>query len=255
MWENECMAAFATEEFMKSVMHTSALVALAGLLCACATTPSTKSYVRSASKIRGIAIQPPGLPEQPSVQTLGDTETRFSFASFPGMGDDNAEGRAAAARELQDIFAKANYDYKKDLRESLQSAFSKSGLPTIAVRGERPLKKRGKFLDECPPVPGADTCLDVFVTYVGFTAADAATDYVPTVEMKAKLIRIADNATLFQDQIVYNAAAGTPGILAQTSGKYKFRDRDAMKANPQAVTAAVQEAVKSVATTLAKQFQ
>lgn len=239
-------------------MRTPVLAVLAGLLCACATTPPTTRYDKSASKIRGIAIQPPGLPEQPSVQTLGETETHFSFASlvsFPGMGDDNAEGRAAAAKELQDIFAKANYDYKKDMRESLQSAFSRSGLPTITVRGERPPKERGKFLSECPPVPGADTCLDVFVTFVGFTAADAATDYVPTVEMKAKLIRTADNATLFQDQIVYNAAAGTQGILAQTSGKYRFSDRDAMKANPQAVTAAVQEAVKSVATTLAKQFQ
>lgn len=232
------------------------LAALAGLLCACTTTPSTTSYDRSAGKIRGIAIQPPGLPERPIVQTLGDTEARFSFASFPGMGnDDAAEGQAAAAKELQDIFAKANYDYKKDMRESLQSAFSRNGVPTIAVRGERRGKERAKFLGECPPVPGADTCLDVFVTFVGFTAADAATDYVPTVELSAKLIRIADNVTLFQDQIVYNAAAGTRGILAQTSGKYRFPDRDAMKANPQAVTAAVQEAVRSVATTLAKQFQ
>jgi hypothetical protein len=189
------------------------------------------------------------------VQTLGDTETRFSFASFPGMGNDKAEGQAAADKELQDIFTKTNYDYRKDLRESLQSAFSRSGLPTFTMSGERPLKERTKFLDECPSVPGVDTCLDVFVTFVGFTAADAATDYVPTLELSAKLTRIADNATLFQDDIIYNAAAGTQGILAQTSGKYRFRDRDAMKANPQAVTAAVQEAVKSVASTLAKQFQ
>jgi hypothetical protein len=243
------------EGLMRSVMGTPALAALAGLLCACATTPPTTSYDKSASKIRGIAIQPPGLPEQAIVQTLGDTETRFSFANFPGMGNDNAEGRAAAAKDLQEIFAKTNYDYKKDLRESLQSALSKSGLPAFTVRGERPIKERTKFLSECPSVPGVDTCLDVFVTFVGFTAADAATDYVPTLELSAKLIRIADNATLFHDHIIYNAAAGTQGILAQTSGKYRFQDRDAMKANPQAVTAAVQEAVRSVASTLAKQFQ
>ena len=243
---------------MRIVMRTPVLAALAGLLCACATTPPTTRYDKSASKIRGIAIQPPGVPEQPRVQTLGDTQTRFSFASlasFPGMGDANAEGQAAAAKELQDIFAKANYDYKTDLRESLQSAFSRSGVPTTTMRGERPIKERSKFLDECPPVPGADTCLDVVVTFVGFTAADAATDYVPTMELSARLIRISDNTTLFQDQIVYNAAAGTEGILAQTSGKYRFQDRDAMKANPQAVAAAVQEAVRSVTNTLAKQFQ
>lgn len=241
---------------MRSVTRTLALTALAGLLCACATTAPTTRYDKSTGKIRGIAIQPPGLPEQPSVQTLGETDSRFSFPSFPGMGgNDNAEGQASAAKELQDIFAKANYDYKKDMRESLQSAFSKSGLPTITVRGERRIKERSKFLNECPPVPGADACLDVYVTFVGFTAADAATDYVPTVELSARLIRIADNTTLFQDQIVYNAAVGTQGILAQTSGKYRFPDREAMKANPQAVTAAVQEAVKSVTTTLAKQFQ
>lgn len=237
---------------MRSVMCTPVLAALASLLCACATTPTTKSYDKSAAKIRAIAIQPPGLPEQLSMQTLGDTETGFSF---PGIGNDHAEDHEAAAKELQAIFAKASYDYKRDVSESLQSAFSKSGMSTITVRGERPIKERGKFLSHCPPVPGADTCLDVFVTFVGFTAANAATGYVPTVELQARLIRMADNATLFQDQIVYNAAAGTEGIPAQTSGKYKFKDRDAMKANPQAVTAAVQEAVKSVATTLAKQFQ
>lgn len=238
---------------MRSVMCTPVLAALASLLCACATTPPpTKSYDKSATKIRAVAIQPPGLPQQPNVQTLFDTETGFSF---PGMGNDHAEDHEAAAKELQAIFTKASYDYKRDVSESLQSAFSKSGMSTITVRGERPLKERGKFLSHCPPVPGADTCLDVFVTFVGFTAADAAIGYVPTVELQARLIRMADNATLFQDQIVYNAAAGTQGIPAQTSGKYKFKDRDAMKANPQAVTAAVQEAVKSVATTLAKQFQ
>lgn len=240
---------------MSRVMRRLAFTALAGLVCACTTTAPTTRYNKSAAKIRAIAIQPPGLPEQPKVQTLGETDSRFSFTSFPGMGDDNAEGQAEAAKELQDILVKANYDYKKDMRESLQNAFSKGGLPIIAVRGERPRKERAKFLDECPPVPGADACLDVYVTFVGFTAADAATDYVPTVQMSAKLIRIADNTTLFQDDIIYNAAVGTQGILAQTSGKYKFRDRDAMKANPQAVTAAVQEAVKSVTTTLAKQFQ
>lgn len=242
---------------MRNVMHMLALTALAAGLCACATSKTT-SYDKSAVKLRGIAIQPPGLPEQPKVQTLGDTDSRFSFASLaslPGMGNGKTEGQEQAARELQDIFTKANYDYKKDMRESLQSAFSKNGVKAIALDGERPRKGRAKFMGDCPPVPGADACLDVYVTFVGFTAADAATDYVPTVEMNAKLIRIADNTTLFEDQIVYNAAVGTQAILAQTSGKYKFRDRDAMKANPQAVTAAVQEAVRSVTTTLAKQFQ
>lgn len=240
---------------MRSVMCTLVCVALAGLVCACATTPPTTRYNKSAGKIRGIAIQPPGLPERPSVQTLGYTDSRFSFASLPGTGDEKAEGQAAAAKELQDIFVKANYDYKKDLRESLQSAFAKSGVPIFTVNGERRRKERAKFLDECKPVPGADACLDVYVTFVGFTAADAATDYLPTVEMSAKLIRIADNATLFQDDIIYNAATGARGILVQTSGKYKFPDRDAMKANPQAVKAAVQEAVQSVTATLAKQFE
>lgn len=236
---------------MRRVMSTPALAALAALLCACATAPPpTTSYVKSATKIGAIAIQPPGLPEHLSVQPL-ESESGFSF----GLGSDHAEDQAAATKELQDIFAKTSYDYKKDMRESLQSAFSKSGMPTITVRGERPLKERGKFLNQCTMIPGADTCLDVVVTFVGFTAPNAATGYVPTVELQAKLVRLADNATLFQDQIIYNAAAGTQGIPAQTSGKYKFPNRDAMKADPQAVTAAVQEAVKSVTTTLAKQFQ
>lgn len=240
---------------MRIVMRAPALAALATLICACAAAPTTKSYNKAAEKIKGIAIQPVGLPEIPGMQTLGESDSSFSFSGpFAGAKDD-AEGAATAARELQDIFAKANYDFKKDLRESLQSAFTKSGMMTFMLRGERPIKERAKFMPACPPVPGADACLDVYVTFVGFTAADAATEYVPTVELSAKLIRIADNTTLFQDQIVYNAAADTQAIVAHTSGKHKFSDREAMKANPQAVSAAVQEAVKSVTTTLVRQFQ
>ena len=240
---------------MRSVMRKLAPAALAVALSACASTPQTTSY-NKATRIKGIAIQPPGVPDKPLVHTLESGGSGFSISDAFSSDSDADQGReAAAARDLQEIFTSTNYDYKKDVRESLQSAFSKSGMPIITLRGERPLKDRAKFVGQCPPVPGADTCLDVYVTFVGFTAPNPTADYVPTVQMHAKLVRMADNATLFQDQIVYNGPPSTQAIVAQSSDKHKFRDGDAMKANPQAVTDAVKEAVQSVTTTLAKQFQ
>ena len=121
---------------MRSVMRKLALTALALSLGACASTPQTTSYNKATTRIKGIAIQPLGLPDKPAVHTLGATGSGFSFADpFAGSSDDAKKREEAAARELQDIFAKANYDYKKDVRDSLQSAFSKSGMPTITVRG------------------------------------------------------------------------------------------------------------------------
>lgn len=232
-----------------------AAMAVLTMLGACATTPTSTSYDRAANNIRGIAIQPPGFPDKPGAQVRGGSGVSFSMPFSGSKDDDYAENPSDVAREVQTIFNQNSYDYERDMQESLQSAFAKAGMPTFMVRGERPLKDRSKFMTQCPPVPGADACLDIYVTFVGFTAVEDK-NYVPTVQMSAKLVRMSDRATLFEDQIVYNPVEETSAVIvAQPSGKHKFADSAAMRANPRAVTAAVQEAVKSVTMTLVEQFR
>ncbi|MBM0107379.1 hypothetical protein JM946_21785 [Steroidobacter sp. S1-65] len=193
-----------------------------------------------------------GIPEKPAVRILASVGANFGL-----IGAAIEESRAAAAsKELQEIFAQSNYDYRKDLQDSLALSFSEISLPINAASGERPEKEQLKFLTSCPAAtPDADACLDVFLTYFGYMSAGATTDYVPTIHMTAKLVRLSDRATLFQDQVHYNALAGSKAIVVQPAEEYRFKDRDAMKADPQRVTAGIQQAVRAVTNELAKQFQ
>jgi hypothetical protein len=68
------------------------------------------------------------------------------------------------------------------------------------------------------------------------------------------MLRNSDGATLFQDQIHYNAMAGAKAIVLQPSDRFRFKDRDAMKADPKAVVAGIQEAIRAATSELAKQF-
>jgi hypothetical protein len=124
----------------------------------------------------------------------------------------------------------------------------------VPAAGDRPASERMKFLTKCPAAADSEACLDVYVTYVGYMSAGATTDYVPTVHLVARMQRNSDSATLFQDQIQYNAIANTKAIVVQPSEKYRFKDRDAMKADPKTVVAGIQEAIRAVTTELAKQF-
>jgi hypothetical protein len=235
---------------MARVLRVLGLLASALLLSACQTFPTT-AYNKAESNVRAVSLAPMGIPEKPAVRILASVGANFGL-----IGAVIEETRAAAAStELQEIFAQTNYDYRKDLQDSVALAFSEISLPVDIAPGERPEKEQSKFLSACPGTPDADACLDVFFTYFGYMSAGATTDYIPTVHMTAKLVRTSDRTTLFQDQVQYNALAGSKAIVVQPSEEYRFKDRDAMKADPQRVTAGMQQAVRAVTTELAKQFK
>lgn len=233
---------------MSRVLRAIGLLTFVALLSACQSMPTT-AYNKAESNVKAVSLAPMGIPKEPSVRILASVGSNFGL-----IGAVVEESRAAAAsKELQEIFAQTKYDYHKDLQDSLAVAFSQISLPLSAQDGERPAKEKVKFLSSCRPVPQTDACLDVFLTYFGYMSAGATTDYVPTVHLTAKLVG-SDGATLFQDQVHYNALVGTKAIVVQPSDQYRFKDRDAMKADPQRVTAGIQHAVRAAMDELAKQF-
>jgi hypothetical protein len=235
---------------MTRALRAFGLLAFVALLSACQSMPTT-AYNKAASNVRAPSLAPMGIPKEPSVRILASVGANFGL-----IGAAIEESRAAAAsKELKEIFAQSNYDYRKDVQDSLALAFTEISLPLSAQSGERPSKEQFKFLSACRPGPNADACLDVFLTYIGYMSAGATTDYVPTVHLTARLVRGKDGATLFQDQVQYNAMAGSKAIVVQPSEEYRFKDRDAMKADPQRVTAGIQQAIRAAMNELAKQFK
>jgi hypothetical protein len=234
---------------MTRVLRVFALLTFVALLSACQSAPTT-AYNKSESNVKAVGLAPMGIPKEPSVRILASVGANFGL-----IGAAVEAGRAAAAtKELQEIFAQSNYDYRKDVQDSLALAFSEISLPLSTQAGQRPEKQQIKFLTACPALADTDACLDVFLTYLGYMSAGATTDYVPTVHLSAKLVRSGDGATLFEDQVHYNPMAGTKAIVVQPSDEYRFKDRDAMKADPQRVTAGIQHAVRAAMNELAKQF-
>lgn len=235
---------------MKAMPRLFVLFACTGLLAACNTMPTT-AYNKAEANVNAVGLAPPGIPEEPGVRILASVGGNFGL-----IGALVEESRfAAASKELQEILAANNYDYKKDFHDSLGLAFADSSLKLLPASGERPASERMKFLTKCPAATDSQGCLDVYVTYLGYMSAGATTDYVPTVHLTARLLRNSDGTTLFQDQIQYNAIANSKAIVVQPSEKYRFKDRDAMKADPKTVVAGLQEAIRAVTTELAKQFR
>jgi hypothetical protein len=233
---------------MTTYVRALGLIACAWLLSACSSMP-TQAYNKAESNVHTVGLAPPGIPAEPSVRILASVGANFGLIG----GIVEATREANASKELQEIFAQTGYDYKKDFRDSLALAFTGSSLDVKAPTGDRPAKEQFKFLTTCPAAPGSDACLDVYLTYIGYMSAGATTDYMPTLHLTARMVR-ADGTQLFQDAIHYNPLAGSKAIVVQPSDKYRFKDRDAMKADPKAVTEGIKEAVRAVTVELSKQF-
>lgn len=233
---------------MSAMLRVLGLLTTLCLLAACQGMP-TQAY-NKAEAVNAVGLAPPGIPDAPAVRILASVGANFGL-----IGAVVEESRAAAAsKELQDMFAASSYDYKKDIHDSLSLAFAETSLKLTPPSGERPANERMKFLTKCPAATGAEACLDIFLTYVGYMSAGATTDYIPTVHLTARMVRSSDGSTLFQDQIQYNAVQGSKAIVVQPSDRFRFKDRDAMKADPKAVVAGIQEAIRAVTSELAKQF-
>jgi hypothetical protein len=228
------------------------LAAFALALSACQTTPPSQGFERSARiAIRRICLTPLGVPERAQVTIMNPIG-----AGFGVLGNLIGSRRAAGARqEMETALARVGYDYEAALTNSIALAMKKAGFAVTQLPGPRPEKERLHFLSSYPSEKRADAFLDVYADYVGFQAPQASDDYLPRLELLARLVG-KDGKTLFQDRIVYGLSETTDenAILVRADDRFHFRDRAALQANPATTARALQMAIDAVAWELAKQF-
>jgi hypothetical protein len=237
-----------------STLRWPAAVLLLLALAACQSFPTQQFNKAANPNLHTIAIAPIGMPEKPQVVILNAVGNNFGL-----IGALVEAGRASeASKEAEANFSAAGVDYQTYLPRRLQESMQSLGMQIRQLSGSRPADERFKFLTKLPDAQGADAVLDMYVSYLGYAAAGATTDYRPAVHVEAKLIDPVSKKVLFADQIYYNNYNPQFAKTAQTIEpdlKMTFKDRDAMKAAPAQVAQGVREGIDAVALALAKQFQ
>lgn len=178
-------------------------------------------------------------------------------AGFGVLGNLIESHRAAGAQqEMQEVLAKAGYNYESALADSVFLAMGKAGFTVLRSKESRPEKERGRFMSHYASVNHVDAFLDVYADYIGFQALQASDDFRPHLEISARLVDAEDGKILFQDRIVYGLAVATDedAVLVRAEDSYRFRDRTALEASPLQTAHALQGAIEAVAWELAKQF-
>ena len=223
------------------------------MLSACQSAPDSKGFERSARvSVRRICLTPLGVPERPQVTIMNPIG-----AGFGVVGNLIESRRAAGARhEMESALARVGYDYEAALTSAIALAMKKAGFAVQQLPGPRPAKERLHFLSSYPHEKRVDAYLDVYADYVGFQAPQASDDYLPRLEVIARLVAAKDGKTLFQERIVYGLSETTDenAILVRADDRFHFRDRAALQANPATTARALQTAIDAVAWELAKQF-
>ena len=157
---------------MRAVLLLLVSSVVAGL-SACSTMPTTTFDTVAGQHIKKIAIAPIGVAEKADVRIMQPVGANFGL-----VGALVEEGRAANARaELAKTLSAAGYDYHEDVKQTLLREFSENGFEPILLPGDRASNERLKFLAKLPTDTGSDAILDFVVSYIGFVAAGATTEY------------------------------------------------------------------------------
>lgn len=235
-------------------LRVLAMVCLTGLLGACASFPTQEFNKSANASLHTIALAPIGMPDKPSVIILNAVGNSFGLIG----GIVEATRAANAANELVGELKTGNLDYRTYLPAQITSALQADGYTVIGVDGARAAGETGKFLTKPPQAAGADATLDIYVSYVGYIAAGATTDYRPAVHIEARLLDAKTQKVLFADQVYYNNFSpnfAKRAITIEPDPKVTFTDRPAMLAAPADVTHGLAGAIDSVAQNLAQQLK
>jgi hypothetical protein len=231
-----------------------ALICLTGLLGACASFPTQEFNKSANASLHTIALAPVGMPDKPSVVILNAVGNSFGLIG----GIVEATRAANAANELVGELKTGNLDYKTYVPAQITSALQAGGYAVVAVDGARPAGETGKFLTKAPQAPGADAVMDIYVSYIGYIAAGATTDYRPAVHIEARMIDAKTQKVLFADQVYYNNYSpnfAKQAITLEPDPKVTFNDRAAMIAAPADVTRGLAAGIDAVALELARQLK
>jgi hypothetical protein len=194
------------------------------------------------------------MPDKPSVVILNAVGNSFGLIG----GIIEATRAANAANELVGELKTGNLDYTSELPAQITTALQAEGYAVIAVEGTRAAGETGKFLTRPPQPAGADAVLDIYVSYIGYIAAGATTDYRPAVHIEARLIDGKTQKVLFADQVYYNNFSpnfAKQAITIEPDPKVTFNDRAAMLAAPADVTHGLATSIDAVALELARQLK
>lgn len=231
-----------------------ALVMLALSLDACSSFP-TQAYNKSANKnIHTIAIAPIGMPDKPQVIIVNAVGNSFGLVG----GIVEATRAAAASNEAVAELSAGQLDYKSYLPQKIAESLKAAGFDVQTIPGNRPGSASTKFLTDLPGDKSSDAVLDVYVTFLGYAAADAKTPYHPTLHLEARLVDTKTNKILFCDQVYYNnymPRAAKSAISIEPDPTSTFDDRAAMKLAAANVAAGLRVAIDADANELAKQLQ
>jgi hypothetical protein len=227
-------------------------ILLAISLSGCATSGSLpKVSSPELAQLRRIAMTPVGVPQVPRVQILNSASDWFWVPGAMAGGIYSG----AAGNEIGKLLKDAGFDYGSEATTLFEQSIANSGLSIARVDPSSLSENRKWPLSECPRESTGDACVDVRLTYFGYVAAFASSDYVPTAHISARVIRARDAELLFERNIHYNPI--NPGKAADifASGEFRFHDLDAMRADPQGVVAGLRAALSAVASELGTQLQ
>ncbi len=230
------------------------MIGLTGLLGACTSFPTQEFNKSANASLHTIALAPMGMPDKPSVIILNAVGNSFGLIG----GIVEATRAANAANELVGELKTGNLDYKTYLPGQVTGALQAGGYAVVALDGTRPAGETGKFLTKPPQAPGADAVMDIYVSYVGYIAAGATTDYRPAVHIEARMTDAKTQKVLFADQVYYNNYSpnfAKQAITLEPDPKVTFNDRAAMLAAPADVTHGLAASIDAVALELARQLK
>lgn len=223
-----------------------AFVSLSG----CGSFPKQPFNAEAHSDINIIALANVGTPDGVAVRMLNHPGDNFGL-----VGVLIAEGDMASKTDrFEDSIAERGYDYVRHFTETLSNRLDNMGYQTRRVRVERE-GDRDEFAQSYD-VSRVDAVLDVYVTYFGYAAAGATTDYRPSFHIAARLVRPAEETVAFVDRIHFNQfSEHSNAIVLDSEPEYAFHDFEELMADPERSIEGLRIAVAQVAKTLAKQFR
>ena len=229
------------------------VLALTLLLSACTSFKAQEFNKEANQNVRKIAVAPIGMPAAAQSQTLNAVGNNFGIIGALV----ETSRQSAASREEAAELTEGGLDYHTYLPAQIESALKAAGFEVTMLPAPR-AGHQGKFLATLPPALGNESTLDVYVSYIGYTASGPKAPYRPAVHLEARLVDPRSQKVLFADQIYYNnfqPAAAKTAITIEPDPQAVFADRNAMKAAPEDVTKHLRVAIDAVATELAKQLK
>jgi hypothetical protein len=238
---------------MRSFKSLLLSVLTVGLLSACASLPQQAYDPSERQQIKTIGLLTPSLPTDLDVRMMV-----HPGASFGLIGALVAEGNMSGKSKKFTANARSHhFSAHREMARQVTTALQSAGYTVVPISVNRDSGTQD-FLEgyALANAPQVDAYLDLYANLVGYTAAGATTAYRPTVRVGAKLVRAADQQTLYTDHIWYNPFGEPKDSITLTANtQFDYGDFDALMADSQRAVTGLQEAIKATSEALGQQLR